>query len=562
MTAVRDFRLLVRLRLRLLVRSASSRYTRGAKRVAPFRVIAVVAFVVWILATLAGPAAFLLTSFLSTAAGRVAFGSVLALASSAATFVMIFYGFITLVGMMTYRSDLGLLLLAPISPRLIMAEKLGSVSLGFSPLLLLMVPALLGAGHVLHLGVLYDVTLLLFVLLLPVAPVSLAMLLLLPLLRFLPPARARTFATVVGMLVGAGIFIGSQLLAGPGRRTAGSVSFPSLPPALPSTWPGRMVGAVAAGQAGTALLYLAATLVLAAVLFALAVMLSARVLATGSATYHEVGRRRPVTPVEHLPASRTVPLRTPVRARSRSSSWGALVVKEWLVLRRDPTRLMQLGYPLILIGFYWYQGLTSPTLASVAGGPGARGAILPILILLALSTWLFINALAPSIVNREGRSLYLLAQAPLSPRDILLAKWAVCVVPVLVLLEGMLLGSAIVRNLPAGAILLTAVTLAALVTALTGVVLCCALIWPRLISENPRRQASGIAVLVGSLAELIIAGAVFTLLVIAISVWDTFPIAAVVALLGMAIILGLVLLGVLLAGPRLMQRVLYRATSI
>lgn len=562
MNAARDLGLLVGLRLRLLVRSASSRYTRGAKRVAPLRIIALIVIVVWGLGTLAGPAAFLLTSFLSTAAGRVAFGSVLALASSAATFVMIFYAFITLVGMMTYRSDLGLLLLAPISARLVMAEKLGSVSLGFSPILLLMVPALLGAGHVLHLGIPYDVTVVAFVLLLPLAPVSLAMLLLLPLLRFLPPVRARTVATVLGMLVGAGLFIGSQLLAGPGRRTTASVSFPLLPAFLPSTWPGRMVAAVAAGQQGPALFYLAATVVLAAMLFSLAVVVSARVLATGSATYHEVGRQKRVRHAEPRTLNRTLPLRAPGRARSRGSSWGALVGKEWLVLRRDPTRLMQLGYPLILVGFYWYQGLTSPTFASLRGSPGARDEILPIVILLALSTWLFINALAPSIVNREGRSLYLLAQAPLSPRDILLAKWAVCVVPVLLLLEVMLAGSAVTRHLPAIDTLLIAVTLVILVTALTGIVLCCALIWPRLITENPRRHASGIAILVSAIAELIIAGIVFTLLVVAITFWNSIPIVAAMALAAIAVILGLVLLTVFFAGPRLMQRILYRASGL
>lgn len=561
MSAVQDLSLLVRLRVRLLLRSTSSRYTRQSKRAGPFRVLATVAIVVWGLATLAGPAAFLLTSLLATTAGRAAFGSLLALASSAATFVMIFYAFIVLVGMLTYRSDLGLLLLAPVSPRIIMAEKLAAVSLGFSPILLLGVPALLGAGHVLHLGILYDGTVVLFVLLLPVLPVSLATLFLLPVLRFLPPARARTVATALGMILGAGIFIVSQLLVSPRRHPAALLSFPSLPATLPSTWAGRMLAAAANGDAGAALVYLAATVGLAAAVFALAVMLSARLLATGSATYHEVGRRGVVAPdvVASQPALALASM--PPGAGSRNSGWAALLVKEWLVLRRDPTRLMQLGYPLIIVGFYWYRSLASPDLSLLTGGPHTRAAILPIMILLLLSAWLFINALTPSIVNREGRSLYLLAQAPLTPRDILLAKWTVCAVPPLILLEALLVGSAAIRRLPVITTLISAVTLVALVAALTGVMLCCTLMWPRLSADNVRRQVSGIALLVGGVAEVIVGGAVFTLLIVALSFLDTLPVAAAVALLGITVILGLVLIGVLLAGPPLLQRVLYRATG-
>jgi len=67
---VHDLWTLTRLRYKLLVRSALNRYTRGARRAAPFRFLLALFIGVWILTALVVPADFLLTTALHGDQGR------------------------------------------------------------------------------------------------------------------------------------------------------------------------------------------------------------------------------------------------------------------------------------------------------------------------------------------------------------------------------------------------------------------------------------------------------------------------------------------------------------
>ncbi|MDQ2743847.1 MAG: hypothetical protein M3Z66_16340 [Chloroflexota bacterium] len=556
MSDLHQLGLLFRLRMRLAIRAMVSRYTRKSRRVAPIRLAVGVLILGWVLITLVVPMSYFLAHFLSRPGSRAEIGSWLELGSSLSLFVTFFYAFVTLIGTMTYRSDLSLLLLTPVSPRVILTEKLLGVSLGFTPLLLVTLPSIFAVGRVFHLGLLFDLLAVALIVIGPIIPVSLALLLLLPVLRFLPPSRARTIGAALGMVSGAGIYIGSQLLVSRPLSAGGSIIPPTVPAALPSTWPGHALAAVTTGDVSGAFLFSILTLLLAGGLFSLAVILSARLLATGSATYHEVMRRQAKRGVPN-PEYRRIPPRTQASLPVSTGGWRWLIVKEWMVLRRDPTRLMQLGYPLLIIGFSWYRLLATPSLAA---HHSAALEIIPLFIVLTLATVLFVNTLAPSIVNREGRSLYLLALAPLTPRSILLAKWLVCIIPALVLIEALLLGTSFMHHLPVSELLLTGLVLAGLIVALSGLMICLNLLWPRLRSENPRKQASLLAVLVGTAAEFIVAGAVLGLLVVALALQPTLSLVAGGALCLAALILGSIIGGVLLAGPVLLGNLLTRDT--
>jgi hypothetical protein len=117
------------------------------------------------------------------------------------------------------------------------------------------------------------------------------------------------------------------------------------------------------------------------------------------------------------------------------------------------------------------------------------------------------------IVNREGRSLYLLALTPLSARAILVAKWTFCVLPTLVVVGALAAVGAAVLRMDLGPAILGVLALGCMIVALAGISLLASLIWPRLDWDNPRRQISGTASMVGSLAALLVGAACCGLLI-------------------------------------------------
>src|SRR6185437_13642437 len=198
--------------------------------------------------------------------------------------------------------------LTPISPRLLMAEKILSTCLGFTPFLLVIgCPILLAIGQAAGLGPGYDVLAILILLLLPVAPVSLVTLIAVGVLHWIPPARARSVTAALSLAFGLTGYLGSQI-AFRGRRAEGLRFLLTAQPnawwtSLPPTWPGHVLAAAAAGDVAATLAYLVATLLFCGLLVGLAIVFSAHLFATGWATYQEVGRRARAPGAEVIPAS-------------------------------------------------------------------------------------------------------------------------------------------------------------------------------------------------------------------------------------------------------------------
>jgi hypothetical protein len=365
---------------------------------------------------------------------------------------------------------------------------------------------------------------------------------------------------VLGALLGASFFIAVQLFTSAralGRRPAPP---PALPGALPITWPGHVLGALALSRPGTAALYLLGSLALAAALFAVASGLSARLFARGWANYHEVGR--PKRPEEstgqqaRLQPSAPIDLHPPPE-RPLRPSWRALLHKDWLTLRRDPQRLVQMGYPLIIVSFYAYRIFEARS--SSSPGSGTAGFFdISLYIMLTFTSIFVLSSIAPPIVNREGRSLYLLALSPLSSRAILLSKWVICVIPILAIAEAFLVAGALILQIEPIRVVVTAIALAALIIALAGLVISVNLIWPRLDSDNPRRQVSGTATLVSLVSEAIIGGFFCLLLVLTFNLWSHLPLVSLAAGLSLLLLTGAITSTTSVVGPRLLQALLTR----
>jgi ABC-2 type transport system permease protein len=587
-TAFDDIKILLRLRLRLLrrvgIRSGRAR-NRGGSFIVGGLIVGVVLLQFGVL--IATSLTALLSQGLSDPGGRATLALALAGLSSSLSLFLFLLALPSVLALLTYSSDLKLLLLTPLRPWVTLGEKLASVyGVLAGPVLVLGLPVLIGIGQAAGASAAYYVAAALVLLLLPVAPVALALLLTVAVLRWIPPARARAVTAVLGALLSGGIYVGTQLLVNP--RTYAQASGPprlftdvARGPwgLLPVVWPGRALGLLIAGASGAGIAYLVAAVVTALVLAGLAVTLSSRLFATGWATYQEVDRRTrraipggagvvggvaseragalalaaPVgaTEIVALPQAICAPIVDTGAARlTRRPPWWPLVGKEWRTLRRDPQVWARLLYSFVVIGFLFWQNLSRVSLTSTdtAGLPVSLGSI-GFFGLLCFLLWLPLTTLALPAVNREGRALFVLALAPVSARDILLSKWIFSAAPSLVLSEALLGVGAWWLRLGPGQVLLGACALAAIAVAVAGALLFVSLIWPRLDWDNPRRQVSSQASLVGVIGGLLLVGASAGLLILTLFLTPSHPLLALASGAGLFALTGLIALFVFLLAP-------------
>src|SRR5947209_11620150 len=92
------------------------------------------------------------------------------------------------------------------------------------------------------------------------------MLVVLAVLRWIPPARARSVAAFCGVIIGGGTFVGVQLLLSRSVRAGLAISPPTVPAWLPLSWPARALAETGLGHPVAALAYLVASVVLAGLL--------------------------------------------------------------------------------------------------------------------------------------------------------------------------------------------------------------------------------------------------------------------------------------------------------
>lgn len=503
--------------------------------------------------------AFGLGSFLSGAVsgpqGQSLLTPLLELASTWGMLLLFFFALPLVLGGFTASSDLKLLLLTPLPPRLILAEKFLELyaTLALAPLVAGLL-ILLAIGGGLNLGPAYYAAAVIVLLLLPLAPLTLAITLLVAVLRWIPPARARTITAVFGAMLGIAYYLGIELLSGRSGSSRSATLQISLThsshawwQSLPTSWPGEGLAAAGLGQAGTALTYLVVTAALGLLLATLAISVSAHLFETGWATYQEVGRRGhapssdrtgspqseqarlrgesgPIAaPAPLLEGARAAGLPTRALGPSRRPAWWPLLRKEWRTVRRDPQLWAPLLYPLFIVGFGFYRAISRGFSTGSAGGLFASGWLYGSLAFLAAFLAAF---MALSSVNREGKMLYLLALMPLDAREILLGKWASCVLPILALVELLGIAGAIFLGIPAWEAILAACALAALVVALCGVLLLITLVYPRLDWDNPRRQVSTTASLLGMVTGFALAGIVVGLLLLTFHLGPQAPLTA------------------------------------
>jgi ABC-2 type transport system permease protein len=380
-------------------------------------------------------------------------------------------GFSVLLQVLYLSGDMDFLMSAPIPVRAVfMAKLIQAILPNFGIMCLFTLPVLYGLGISGRYNFLYYPLVLIVLVVISLAAAALASLLVMAAARIFP---ARRLAEVLGFIVATSVFALSQSARFINfdvnqRQMASFLNFTTRfnQSWSPLAWAGR--GLVALGKADylTAAGYLLPSLALSLVVFYAALALSERLYYTGWSSLQSVHRQKAPTRAVASPRgggpalnSMATLIPTPIRA---------ILIKDWLVYRRDLRNLSRLLSPLILgivYAFSLFQSRGTRIGRGLSDVPVIATAISGIIgyadVALALFLgWMLLANLAGASFSHEGKNYWMLKAAPLSPRQLLTAKFLASYLPslficgvyvlVLQLLKGTTPWSAIMSLLATG----------------------------------------------------------------------------------------------------------------
>ena len=334
--------------------------------------------------------------------------------------LMLVVGFPTVIATFYVGRDLLQLILAPVRPRDIFAARAVlamSANLLISAILL---AAVLGVGVGAAAPLPYYGLAIVLVLNQVLVVTAFQALVMSIILRWIPARLARDVAAAVAGLTGAGFYLAWNLNL---RQSFTSRRGPDLTNLtnlvhhvdwIPSAWPGHALSAAADGNFGGAFTWSALAIGLGVVLVLAAELLYARTLLAGLGVFGSVPapwRRAPRRAIRVVRAGAGSPLR-------------AMARKDWLGYRRDIRRLSRL-LPALLspIGYAF---------AFLRPGRGAVGFWSEALVVAFVSMFMATALGTPSIPG-ERRGFQLLRMAPIRTSQVMRAKIAITLPPVVAL---------------------------------------------------------------------------------------------------------------------------------
>lgn len=400
--------------------------------------------------------------------------------------------------------DMDFLLSSPLPIRAVFLSKLIQAILpNYALILLVGLPVLFGLGVSQNYNFLYYLLVFLVLTSLAFAAAGIASLMVMGVVRVFP---ARRVAEVLGFFVAVISIICSQSgqLANFAEISGDQASFALNQlerinsPFSPLTWVGD--GLVAIGQGrwliGAGLLTL--TLLLSGGIFAMSLSTAERLYFSGWASVHistQRGRKLRRKP-SRAPASsafstlidRLIP--APVRA---------ILVKDFLVMRRDLRSMSQLVTPLIIAIVYAFmlvRGGSQPP----AGRGEAPAVFMQVLTNLTLYAnvgislfvgWSLLSRLAGMSFSLEGKQYWLLKSAPVSTIRLITGKYLVAYLPTLFLCWAFLLITSMLQRVSLGVLSYSLVVVTLTVAGVAGVNLAIGVIGANFEWEDPRRIAQG-----------------------------------------------------------------------
>jgi hypothetical protein len=435
---------------------------------------------------------------------------------SAAFLGILITSFGVLLQALYLAGDMDFLLSRPVPIRAVFVTKLLQAILpNFSLVLLFGLPVLYGLGVSSGYNLLYYPLVLVVLALLSLAAAGLASLLVMAVVRVFP---ARRVAEILGFLVAILSFTCSQ--SGQFANYA-NVSGDQATQVLnqaarlnvswsPLTWAGRSLVEIGEGNWLVGFGLLLVTVVLTGGIFTISLVTAERLYYSGWASVQVSTRpKRSARRAARSAGRETVQpgffsriLPHPVRG---------ILVKDFLVLRRDLRSMSQLVTPLILGIVYAFmlirRGGEPP--AGRGEAPQAfmdalRGLMVYANVGISLFVgWSLLSRLAAMAFSQEGKSYWVLKASPVRVKDLLAAKFLVAYLPTLGLCWGFMLVISLLQRASFTAQTYSLAAVALILAGATGINLAFGVIGANFDWEDPRRISQGSAGCLGAIASMV-----------------------------------------------------------
>lgn len=432
-----------------------------------------------------------------------------------ATFIgVLMTSFGVLLQVLYLAGDMDFLLTAPIPTRAVFIFKLLQAILpNFSLTLLFGLPVLFGLGASAGYNLLYYPLVLIMLSGLALAAAGLSSLLVMAIVRIFP---ARRVAEVLGFLVGLLSFVCSQSgqltnYAELAPQQAGQVF--RLTSNLnsdwsPLAWAGRGLVFVGEGHWTNGIGLFGLSLGLSLVIFLISLVAAENLYLAGWTNVQSIRPKRKVSRRTTRISGRGLSLTKMVEISIPQVLRG-IVIKDFLVLRRDLRNLSNLVMPLIFGVVYTVMLLRSGGEASLGRGAGpewfnqaARNFNLYANVGISLFvSWSLVSRLALMSFSQEGQNYWVLRSAPVSTFQLMTAKLLVAYLPGLVLGWVFILVMYLAR--PGGlSVLVFSLLVVALCNAgIAGINLGFGIAGANFTWDDPRRMAGGISGCLGAIVS-------------------------------------------------------------
>lgn len=408
--------------------------------------------------------------------------------------------------------DMDFLLSTPVPIRAVFTAKLLQAVLpNFALISLVGLPVLFGLGISSGYNILYYPLVILVMIALALAASGLSSLLVMLVVRVLPPRRAAEILGFFGALIG---ITCSQIgnvansfgrdLNPTGTQIAGALARVNTP-WMPVNWAGQGLVALGEGSWLTGIFLVGTTLALSSLAFWFALVTAERWFYSGWAGMQIVSsRKKPVRFVQinidatFLGFARILP--APVLA---------IVQKDFLTLRRDLRSLSQLISPLILGVIYTLMLFRSSGQVPAGRGEAPVWFMDSLRVVMAYSNvgmslfvgWMLLPRLAGMGFSHEGKNYWMLKVSPVRTGQLLAAKFLVAYLPTLGLGLLFLTAISILQKLSILEFLYGLAAISMCLAGMTGILLAFGVVGANFTWDDPRKMNAGT---MGCLGQILI----------------------------------------------------------
>jgi ABC-2 type transport system permease protein len=408
--------------------------------------------------------------------------------------------------------DMDFLLASPVPIRAVFVAKLLQAVLpNFGLIALFGLPVLFGLGISEGYNWLYYPLVLLVMIALALAAAGISALLVMLVVRVLPPRRAAEILGFLGATLGlicgqlGNVFnaFGNEADIS-GTQASSLVTFLTRAntPWLPLNWAGQGLVALGQGNWGLGLLLVSLTLGLAAGAFLFALATAERWYYTGWAGMQVVSRKKKsIRTARPAAAARVSPVSGAISGVGRllPGPIRAILWKDFLVYKRDLRHLSQLISPLILGVMYTLVIFRTGGKAPVGQGEAPTWFMDSLNFLMAYSSvgmslfvgWVSLSRLAGMAFSSEGKNFWILKSSPLRTVHLLVAKFLVAYLPAFLLGFIFLVAIAVVQKMALGSFLYSLLAMSFCLAGMNGILLGFGVAGAKLDWDDPRKMNAG-----------------------------------------------------------------------